>query len=293
MTKVAIEVAQRTRESIRPWGALRKGVLHLVLAALGVLMAFPFVWMVLNALMTQKEVSSLPLKWWPAEPQWQNFIDVWSAAPFSLYMFNSFFTAASIVALVLTNSALLAYALTQFQFRGRNLLFSVILATYMLPSPVTYVPSFVIVSRLGWIDTYQGIIFSNAVNVFAVFLVRQAFLQVPRELKEAALVDGASHWRILTRIYVPLCKETFIALGLLVFLQMYNNYLWPMLITKSKEMRLITIGLRQFFIEQGAYGVNWPMILTASTIAIVPLLILFFVAQEWFVKGVRDSGVKG
>jgi len=271
-----------------------KIALNLFITIISMVMVFPFFWMFTSALKSQDEIRSFPPTIIPETAQWGNFVEAWQAAPFDMYIFNSFFTASAIVALHVITTAFFAYAITQLDFRFKKILFGIVMATYMLPVPVTYVPSYIILSRLGWLDSYQGIIFSNAVSVFAIFLARQSFLQVPTELVDAAKVDGASHWTILWKVFFPLTKPIFITFGLINFVLMYNNYLWPLLIIRSRELYLITIGLRQFFIEQGAYGVNWPLIMAASTIVVVPLLALFFVTQKWFVKGVGgSSGVKG
>ena len=272
---------------------ISKITLNLFIAIMSFLMVFPFFWMFTSALKTHDEIRAFPPSIFPEKAQWGNFLEAWQAAPFNLYIFNSFFTASAIVALHVITTAFFAYAITQLEFRFRKILFGIVMATYMLPVPVTYVPSYIILSRLGWLDSYQGIIFSNAVSVFAIFLARQSFLQVPDELVDAAKVDGASHWTILWKVFFPLTKPIFITFGLINFVLMYNNYLWPLLIIRSRELYLITIGLRQFFIEQGAYGVNWPLIMAASTIVVTPLLILFFITQKWFVKGVGGSGIKG
>ncbi len=271
-----------------------KIALNLFVTIISMMMVFPFFWMFTSALKTQDEIRSFPPNIIPETAQWGNFVEAWQAAPFDMYIFNSFFTASAIVALHVITTAFFAYAITQLNFRFKKVLFGIVMATYMLPVPVTYVPSYIILSRLGWLDSYQGIIASNAVSVFAIFLARQAFLQVPTELVDAAKVDGASHWTILWKVFFPLTRPIFITFGLINFVLMYNNYLWPLLIIRSRELYLITIGLRQFFIEQGAYGVNWPLIMAASTIVVVPLLVLFFVTQKWFVKGVGgSSGIKG
>ena len=166
------------------------------------------------------------------------------------------------------------------------------MGTYMLPSAATYVPCYMILSKINLIDTLTGIIISNLGNVFGIFLMRQAFLQINKSLIEAARIDGASHWKILWKIVFPLTKPTFITFGLISFVTYYNDYMYPSLITKSPEKFLISAGLRQFFIQGGAYGIKWPEIMAASTITVLPLLILFLVAQKWFMQGVGDTGVK-
>jgi len=266
---------------------------QIFMALVSLIMVTPFLWMFLSALKTQKEIKAFPPKLFPEIAQWSNFLETWASAPFDRYIFNSFFTASSIVILHIITTAMFAYAITQLNFKLRKPLFALIMATYMLPVAVTYVPSYIILARLGWLDSYQGIIFSNSVSVFAIFLARQSFLQVPEEMVDAARVDGAGHWHILWKIFFPLTKPIFITFGLINFVLMYNNYLWPLMIIRSREMYLITIGLRQFFIEQGAYGVNWPLIMAASTIVVTPLLLLFFIAQKWFIRGVGGTGIKG
>ncbi|WP_404456465.1 carbohydrate ABC transporter permease [Oceanobacillus kapialis] len=264
-----------------------------LLIILSLIMFFPFLWMVISALKTKDEIWSFPPTWWPSDPQFSNFLSAWDLAPFGQYIFNSVFTAVVIVLIIVVNSAMIAYAFTQFRFKGRNTLFAIILGTYMLPVAATYVPSYVVLADLGLLDSFTGIIISNAVSVFGIFLLRQAFLQVPRDVVDAAKVDGANHWWILWRIFLPLTKPSFVTLGLISFVQMYNNYLWPSLLIKSEEKMLITQGVQQFFMEEGGYGLQWPLIMAASTFVILPLLLLFLFAQKWFVSGITDSGVKG
>nr|WP_246026056.1 carbohydrate ABC transporter permease [Peribacillus cavernae] len=272
---------------------VKKTARHILLILFSVITAFPFLWMLVSAIKTTDEIWKFPPSFWPAEPQWQNFIEAWNSAPFGLYMFNSLFTATAIVLFQIFSAAMMAYALTQFRFKGQKFLFASILAIYMLPAASTYVPSYVILSKLNMLDSYQGMIISNAVSVFGIFFIRQAFMQVPKEMVEAAKVDGASHWTILWKVLLPMTKSSFLTFSLISFVQMFNNYLWPSLILKSQDKYLITMGLRQFFIEGGAYGIKWPLVMAANVFAVVPLLLLFFVAQKWFIKGINDRGVKG
>ncbi|NMM65201.1 carbohydrate ABC transporter permease [Clostridium sp. P21] len=268
-------------------------VSHITLIIFSFLMAFPFIWMISSALKTKDEIFKFPPTLIPEVPQWHNFISAFTSAPFDLYIFNSTFTALTIVIVQVVNSAMIAYAITQLEFLGKKILFAIIMATYMLPAAVTYVPGYVVLSKLNLLDTYTGLIISNAVNVFGIFLIRQAFMQINKSLIEAAKMDGATHWQILWRILVPLSKPSFITFGLMSFVSNYNSYLWPSLIIKDPKLNLITMGLRQFFIQQGAYGVKWPEVMAASALTVLPLLILFVVAQKWFMNGIADTGVKG
>lgn len=266
---------------------------HVFLLFVSFLMVFPFFWMVISALKTKDEIWQFPPVLWPEKPNWHHFSEAWAMAPFDQYILNSVFTAAAIVFIQVINSALIAYAFTQMKFKGQNLLFSIILITYMLPTAATYVPSYVILADFNLLDTYKGIILSSAVSAFGIFLFRQAFLQVPKELVEAARVDGASHWTIIWKIIFPTTKATFITFALISFVQNYNSYLWPTLITTSESKFLITTGLRQFFIQEGAYGMQWPLIMAASAFAVLPLLIVFVLVQKWIISGINDQGLKG
>jgi multiple sugar transport system permease protein len=266
---------------------------HIFLLLFSFVMIFPFLWMVVSALKTKDEIFQFPPTLWPESPMWHNFAEAWQLAPFGQYIFNSTFTAIAIVAIQVVNSALIAYAFTHFKFKGKNLLFSIVLLTYMLPAAATYVPSYVILADWDLLDTHKGLIFSNAVSVLGIFLFRQAFMQIPKELVEAATMDGASHWRILWRVVYPLSKPTFLTFILISFVQNYNSYLWPALILNSEEKQLVTTGLRQFFIQEGAYGIQWPLIMAASSFAVIPLLLLFAFAQKWFISGISDQGLKG
>jgi len=266
---------------------------HLVLICISIITFFPFLWMLSSALKTKDEVFNFPPTLIPQIPQWNNFVQVFKEAPFARYMGNSLFVASIEVIFQVISAAMIAYALTQFKFKGKKILFAIIMGTYMLPSAVTYIPCYMILSDLNLIDTLTGLIISNLANVFGIFLIRQAFLQVDKSLVEAARMDGASHLKILLKIMFPLTKPTFITFGLISFVTYYNEYMYPSLITKSPENFLVSAGLRQFFIQGGAYGIKWPEIMAASTLTVLPLLILFLIAQKWFMKGVGDGGVKG
>jgi multiple sugar transport system permease protein len=254
-----------------------------------VIMAFPFFWMFSSSLKTNDEIWSVPPVLWPSEPKWSNFVEAWQAAPFGLYIFNSVFVAAAIVIIQLVNSSMMSYALTHMRFALSRVLVATIIVTYMLPVSATYLSGYVILSRIGLLDTYTGLIVSNSVTIFGIFLLRQAFLQVPKEMVEAAKVDGCGHWRILWTIMVPLSRSTLIVMTLLSFIAMYNNYFWPMLITKNPKLQLVSAGLRSFFVEGGAYGLKWPLIMAGSTFTILPLVLLFLAAQKWIIKGVSSA----
>lgn len=260
---------------------------HAFFAVLALLMAFPFYWMVTSALKTNDEIWASPPTLWPAAPLWGNFVAAWNEAPFARYMGNSILVAGSIVVLQIFNSGMMAYALTHMKFRLKGVFSGVILFGYMVPATAVYLPSYLVLSELNLLNTYGGLILSNCVSVFAIFLIRQAFLQVSHELVEAGEVDGASHMRILWTVLVPVTRSSFAVMALITFIDHYNNYFWPMLITKDPALQLVSAGLRSFFVEGGAYGLKWPLIMAASAFTIAPLLLVFVLAQKTIMQSVN------
>lgn len=255
--------------------------------------AFPFLWMVLSALKTKAEIMNVS-SLFPKEFQWSNFYEVIFNSPLLGYVWNSLFVSAITLALQIVTAAMMAYAIVFMAFKGRRTLFAVIMGTYMLPAAATYIPGYIILADLGLLNTFTGLIISGCVSIFGIFLLRQAFMQMPPGLIEAARIDGASHWKILWKILCPMTKSSFITLGLMSFITCYNSYMWPSLITDSPEKSLVSQGLRRFFIEGGAYGTQWPLVMAGSALIVLPLLVLFAFTQKWFINGIGgDTGMKG
>ncbi|WP_042166071.1 carbohydrate ABC transporter permease [Paenibacillus gorillae] len=266
---------------------VRTVVRHILLAAAALIIAFPFYWMVTNALKTNDEIWQFPPTLWPHAPLWSNFADAWHAAPFARYIGNSVFVAGTIVVLQVINSGMMAYALSHMKFRLKGVFTAAVLVGYMVPATAVYLPSYIILGQLNLLNTYGGLILSNCVSVFSIFLIRQAFLQVSHDMVEAGMIDGASHFRILWTILIPLTRPSFAVLALITFIDQYNNYFWPMLITKDPSMQLISAGLRSFFVEGGAYGLKWPLIMAASAFTVAPLLALFLLTQKTIISSVN------
>ncbi|MFC0335717.1 carbohydrate ABC transporter permease [Paenibacillus sepulcri] len=262
---------------------------HLLLVLVGAVMAFPFYWMVTSGLKTNDEIWQFPPTFWPDAPKWGNFLEAWEAAPFWRYMTNSIGVACAIAFIQVINSGMMAYALTHMKFRLKGLLTAVILLGYMVPSTAVYLPSYIVLAKLNLLDSYAGMILSNCVSVFSIFLIRQAFLQVSHEIVEAGQIDGAGHSRILWTLLIPLVRSSFAVLVLITFIEQYNNYFWPMLITKNPDLQLVSAGLRSFFVEGGAYGLKWPLIMAASSFTIAPLLLLFLLTQKTIMQSVNLS----
>lgn len=270
-----------------------KWTVYILLILLALIMIFPLLWMFLSSFKTGSEIFAQPPVWIPKTFQWSNYLEAFKLAPFGVYLTNSLITAGAITVIQLILSSMIAYGLTQIEFKGKAFLFQSMLLTYMLPAAATYVPSYVILAKLGLLDSLTGIIVSNISSVFSIFLLRQSFMKVPKEIVEAARSEGASNWQILWKVMCPMSRSTIFTLAMITFVEMYNNYLWPSLIVKSQSKYLITVGLNQFFTTQGTFQNQWAMIMAVNVISVAPLLLLFFIFQKWFIKGVGDSGLKG
>lgn len=265
----------------------------IILIIVGVFTAFPFLWMVVSAFKTKEEIMDTS-KFLPQSLHWENFITVIFNSPIPRYIINSLFISLAIVFIQIITGALIAYAIVFMKFKGRGILFGIIMVTYMLPTAATYIPSYIILANHQLLNTYTGLIISSSVSIFGIFLLRQAFMQVPSAMVEAAQIDGASHFRILHLVVFPMTKSSFITFGLMSFIASYNNYMWPSLITNDSDKYMVSQGLRSFFIEGGAYGTEWSLVMAASAMIVIPLLIMFAFAQKWFIDGIGgDTGVKG
>lgn len=272
---------------------IKKIINLLLLTFVSILAFFPLLWMATNSFKTANKIIQQPLNLFPEVLDFRNFIGALEKAPFDLYIINSIITAFAIVVLQLLLGILMGYGLSKFDFKGKKILFGSILLTYMLPAAATYVPSYVILAKMNLIDTIPGIIISNVASVFTIYMVYQTFSSVPKEMIEAAEMDGANNWQILWKVMVPLSKSTILTTALIQFVVMYNNYMWPSLITNSKKNYLISVGLNIFFNSKGNFTQNLPMLMAANTISVLPLLILFLILKKWFIEGISDSGIKG
>ena len=281
------------KKTISPVDLAGRTAKFTVLILVSLFTAFPFLWMILSALKTKTEIMDVSA-FFPSAPQWSNFISVVFQSPLPSYIWNSLLVSVIVVALQIFTGALLAYAMVFLEFKGRNLLFLIVMGTYMLPVAATYIPSYIILSKWNLLNTLTGLVISSTVSIFGIFLLRQAFMQVPKGLIEAARIDRASHFRILWEIVCPMTKSSFITFGLMSFISTYNNYMWPSLITNDSTKYLVSQGLRSFFIEGGAYGTEWALVMAGSALIVVPLLILFAFTQKWFINGIGgDTGMKG
>ncbi|AFG34346.1 carbohydrate ABC transporter membrane protein 2, CUT1 family [Fervidobacterium pennivorans DSM 9078] len=219
----------------------------------------------------------------------QNYVSAWNAAPFGRYYFNTVFIATVTTILEIVISAMAAYAFSWMNFPGKGLLFSIFLATMMVPGEVLLVPNFITITKFGWIDTYYALIVPWVVSVFSIFLMRQHFMSIPSELFDAAKIDGSSHWRFLWQIVVPLSKPVIITSALLKFVGSWNAFLWVLIVTNSPKYRTLTVGLQSFSSEVGTL---YNLLMAAATFSILPVVIIFLFAQKYFVRGIARTGLK-
>jgi multiple sugar transport system permease protein len=259
----------------------------LLVSALIVLL--PFIWMVFASLRTQGEIFREPGALLPIAPTVQAYVDVWQRIPFARFFLNSVIFAGGVTALSLVCDSMCAYALARLHFRGQGALFWVVLIVLMVPFQITLIPLFITVFGFGWLDTYQGLIIPRATSAFGIFLLRQFFIGLPRDLDEAARVDGASEFTVFTRAVLPLSVPALVTLGIFHFMANWNDFLWPLVITSSTDMRTIPAGLTLFM---GSFVVEIPLLMAGATIALLPLAVAFVLAQRHFVRGVVMTGIK-
>ncbi len=254
---------------------------------------FPFLWMVFGVFKTNNEIWQQPYKLFPAQWNIGTVIESLPELGLGTYIFNSFFVGIVGTLMMILAATLFTYVIVFMKTKHTELLFALVLGTYMLPGAITYVPSYVILANVGLLDTLFGLMLSNMASVFGVFYLRQSFKKTSPNYIDAARIDGASHLRTLRHVVFPLNQSAFFTLFVLTFIQQYNNYMWPSIMLTSQEKYLISQGLRQFFIQEGAYGMNWAEVMLASTVATLPLIIIFIVVQNWLVTGIKqDSGLK-
>jgi multiple sugar transport system permease protein len=252
----------------------------------------PFVWMVLVSLHPSKTpIPTLDLIV-PKEPAWENYSKVLFMPNLPVFRFflNTVLVTLCVVFGQLLVSSLAAYGFARFNFKGRDLTFALFLASMMFAGPVTQIPVYLIVQKLGWLDTYAALIIPGVSSAFTVFLLRQAFIAIPKELDEAAKIDGAGYFRIYWRVLLPLAKPSLATAAAFTFFGVWTDFFWPMLSTNSTEMRTLEVGLSIFKNSYG--GTNWPLQMTAAVIVMMPLLIVFLFCQRYFVKGVMLGSIK-
>lgn len=259
----------------------------LVTAILALMILFPLLWMVSIAFKTPAESFSANL--FPERPTLENFKYVLTGVPFIRYMANSFFVSASVTVIALFFHTMAGYALARLRFPGREIIFLAIFSTFLVSLPVIIVPLFVIVRAMGMLNTYAGLIVPAIFNAFGIFLLRQYYLSLPREIEEAAIVDGASYWRIYWSIILPLSRPIMSALAILFFLANWNAFLWPLTVASRADLWVVQVGIANF---KSQYSASWNYMMAASTIVAIPTLVLFIIFQRQIMDSLKTSGLK-
>jgi len=264
---------------------------HIILYAGGLLAVLPLLWMISTSTKPASEVFSFPIRWIPEQFQFvENLQAVFRTIPFATYYFNSLFVSLTGTALTVFFCTLAGYSFAKFNYPGKNIVFVLVLGTMMIPFQAIMIPLFLTVLRLNWTNSYLGLIIPGAVTSFGIFLTRQYLLAVPSEFIDAARVDGCGEFRIFLTIILPLAKPVLATLSILTFMNNWNDYLWPLVIINSPRYRTISLGLAMF---QSEYSTQFNLLMTASLLATIPVLLIFFVFQKQFVQSMMSSGLKG
>lgn len=266
-----------------------KGLTYLLLIIGAGVILLPFYWMVTTSLKTPSAAMAVPPQWIPTSLHWQNYVKAWNAAPFGRYFINSFFISIMTTIGEVITTILAAYAFAKMDFFGKNVIFMILISLMMFPGQLRLIPNYLLASSLGWVGTYQILILPWIASIFGIFLLRQYFLTIPEELWDAAQLDGCSRFRFLWRIVVPLSKPGIITVALFKFVSSWNAFMWVLIMTNTATMRTIPVGLAVF---QSEAGTHYGQLMAASTMAILPILVIFFLAQKQFIQGVTRSGIK-
>jgi multiple sugar transport system permease protein len=266
-------------------------ILHVILAIGAFVMVFPFIWMILTSFKDISQAFLIPPKWIPDPWVWENYPNSLAALPFGRAYFNSFYITLIVVACTLITASMAAYAFAKIDFPGRELLFLLFLATMMVPGQVTIIPLFLIMKQLGWVDTHWALIVPGALfNAFAVFLLRQFIRGIPKEMEEAATIDGCNRWRIYWQIILPLLVPAMSALGIFLFLGSWNNFFGPLIFLNTPDLFTVPLMLNQF---RGQYTVDWTLLMAGSAIAVIPVLVVYIILQRRIIEGITLTGLTG
>ena len=270
---------------------LARGSVWTVITLMGLAMLVPFIWMILTSLRTDAEAFAWPPKLMPLPLRWENYAAAWQTAPFARFFFNSVVVSVSVTVGSLLINSLDAYGFAKYDFRGRNFLFMALIGTLMIPSQVTMIPSFLLLKQLAWLDSYPGLIVPGLAGAFGIFFLRQYMLTIPDDYLDAARMDGASEYAIFRRVVVPLAKPAIATLGVFTFLRAWNDFLGPLIVVKSDDMKTLPLAISA--LSAGHYVMSWPLLMAGATFVVVPVLIVYLLAQRYFVEGIALGGLKG
>lgn len=290
-TNIGIRASEKTASPRRFRFSFGTLLIHVLLAIGAIVMVAPFLWMVLTSLKDNNQAFAIPPSWIPNPVVWSNYPDSLQALPFGLAYFNSTYIAFIVVGCQLITCSMAGYAFARIRFPGREVLFVLLLATLMIPFQLTLIPLFLIMRDLNWVDSHLSLIVPPALfSAFGVFLMRQFIRGIPIELEEAAIVDGANRWIVFWRIIFPLLRAPLSALGIFSFIGQWNNFLYPLIMLNSQNLFTVPMMLNQF---RGQYATAWTMTMAGAVIAVIPILIVYIIAQRQIIQGIATTGLKG
>jgi len=253
-------------------------------------MLLPFLWMISTSLMSELEVYQFPPKFVPAAAKWMNFMEAMTLQPFGRYFLNTLVVACASVIGQLVFCSMAAYAFARLRFSWRDRIFGVYLATMMIPAIVTIIPAFLLINKFGWMNTYWALFTPTLSSVWGIFLLRQFFQTIPRDLEDAARIDGASELTIFWRVVLPLSRPALATLAIFAFMGSWKDFLWPLIVTNRMDMRTVELGIASF---SSVYQTDWPHQMAAAVMVMLPIILVFFFAQKYFVRGITMTGMKG
>ena len=273
---------------------LRRCAIYVLLVLGAVSMLGPFLWMLATSLKHPGDVFSYQKPWWydwvPTSFVWENYVQAWKVVPFARFYLNSIFVVLVTTLGQVATSALCAYAFARLKFPGRDKLFFAYLATMMIPGAVTMIPVFILLQYFGWIDTYKAVILPGMFTAYGTFMLRQFFLTLPKDLEDAAKIDGCGYFGIFWKIVLPLSKPALATLTTFTFMGSWMNFMWPLVVLNSHEKFTLPVGLAYF---QSLHSTDWTLLMAGSLMMIFPILLLFIFNQRYFVEGIKLSGIKG
>lgn len=275
----------------RPGSLVSQIVKYALLLLVVSVFLVPMFWMVSASLKNLQEIYTFPPQWIPLHPKWSNYFEAWNAVPFGRFYINTIITTFFGVVAEVVLGTMTAYAFVYLPFPQKDLLFLVLLAALMVPIHVTILPNYLTIARLGWLNTYQGIIVPGASVAFGTFLFRQHFMTLPNEILEAARIEGAGHLQMLGRIVLPLSQSILVTVGLLSLVNKWNDFLWPLIVTNQTRMRVLPVGLAYLFDQEGAN--QWGVIMAATIFVVLPILVIFIWAQRHIISGLTAGATKG
>ena len=285
-----VSVTRRSRVRLASiW--LVRAVIVVLLGAGGLTMLVPFLWMLTTSLKTDQQVFNIPPVWVPNPVMLSNYPAAWGIANFPRYFLNSIVVSVTVTLISLLLNSMAGYAFAKYNFRGREVIFVLIISTLMIPFQVTMIPVFILLRNLGWLNAFTGLIVPGIAGAFGIFLMRQFFYTIPNDLIDSGRIDGAGEFRIFAQIVLPLCKPAFAALGIFTFMGSWNAFIWPLIVVRSDDMRTLPLAIAAM--AAGHYIMSWPLLMAGALFVIGPVILVFLALQRYFIQGIALTGMRG